>query len=183
MSIAQVLHTSINWIMGENVYSEEEKELLMNYRQCGVHGKSYLQKVSRCEALIALEERESPEHYTVPCIIPGCYVCDGAKYTIVDTKPILTNNPDVFMALCVPNNNWAPRYCKHDIILLTNRYPMHGEEALFIYKDKIYYRKYIEKEQTNILRCINDRQEELIFKRMDSESLICIGTATGIIRA
>lgn len=169
--------------MGENVCSKEENELLMNYRQCGVHGKNYLQTVSRCEALIATEEREAPEQYTIPCLIPDSHVCDGAKYTIVDTNPVLTSNPDVFMALFVPNNNWAPRYCKHDIILLANRYPMHGEEALFIYKDKIYYRKYIENEQTNILRCINGRQEELIFKRMDSESLICIGTATGIIRA
>lgn len=170
--------------MGENVCTEEENELLTNYRQCGTHGKIYLQKLSKCEALIASEERITINQYVIPCLIPDSRICDGEKYNTVDTQStISTCDPDAFMALYVPNNNWAPRYCKHDIILLKNRYPMHGEEALFIYHDKIFYRKYIEESNKYILRCINGRQEDLVFKRMDSESLVCIGTAGGIIRA
>lgn len=183
MSITQVLHTSINWIMGENVCSEEENMLLMNYRQCGAHGKSVLQKVAKYEALSALEEREAPEKHLIPCLVPDSLISDGKKYNNVETQTIHTSEPDAFMALYVPNNNWAPRYCKHDIILLKNRFPMSGEEALFIYKSKIFYRKYIEGEREHILRCINGRQEDLVFKRMDSESLICIGTAGGVIRS
>ncbi|MBQ8038643.1 MAG: hypothetical protein IJ274_01985, partial [Lachnospiraceae bacterium] len=148
-----------------------------------IHGKNVLQKVAKYEALIALEEREAPGKHIIPCLVPDGQICDGEKYNAVETKFIPTSDPDAFMALHVPNNNWAPRYCKHDVILLKNRFPIHGEEALFIYKGKIFYRKYIEGEQENILRCINGRQEDLVFKRMDSESLICIGTASGIIRA
>ncbi len=183
LNIAQVLHTSVNWIMGENVCSEEENLLLVNYRQCGAHGKSVLQQVAKYEALIALEERDAPEKHIVPCLVPDSRVCDGSKYSVVETKTIYTSDPDAFMALYVPNNNWAPRYCKHDIILLKNRFPLHEEEALFIYKSKIFYRKYIETERGHILRCITGRKEDMTFQRMDTESLLCIGTTTGIIRA
>lgn len=169
--------------MGENVCSEEENLLLMRYRQCGIHGKGVLQQVAKYEAMISLEERESQEKHLIPCFIPDSLISDGKKYHSVETRTTHTDNPDAFMALYVPNNNWAPRYCKHDIVLLKNRFPMPGEEALFIYKGKIYYRKYIERENEQVLQCINGRQEDLVFKRMDSESLICIGTADGIIRA
>ena len=79
LSITQVLHTSINWIMGENVCSEEENMLLMNYRQCGAHGKSVLQKVAKYEALSALEEREAPEKHLIPCLVPDSLISDGKK--------------------------------------------------------------------------------------------------------
>lgn len=169
--------------MGENVCSEEENLLLMNYRQCGTHGKSVLQQIAKYEALLASEERDSPEKHIIPCFVPDSRVCDGSKYSTVETKSIHTCEPKAFLALYVPNNHWAPRYCKHDIVLLENRFPMHEEEALFIYKGKIYYRKYIEVERNHFLRCITGRQEDLVFQRMDSESLICIGTTIGIVRA
>ena len=111
--------------MGENVCSEEENLLLMNYRQCGAHGKSVLQQVAKYEALVALEERESPGKHLIPCLVPDNQIRDGEKYHAVETRTIPTSNPNAFMALYVPNNNWAPRYCKHDIILLKNRFPMH----------------------------------------------------------
>lgn len=183
MNIAQVLHTSVNWMMGENVYTEEENQLLNNYRQCGAHGKSVLQQVAKYEALIALEEREAPGKHMIPCLVPDSQICDGSKYHTVETKTIYTSEAEAFMALYVPNNNWAPRYCKHDIILLKNCFPMNEEEALFIYHGKIHYRKYIETEKGHILRCITGRKEDLTFQRMDTESLLCIGTTIGIIRA
>lgn len=169
--------------MGESVYSKEENQLLANYRSCGTHGKSFLQQAAKYEAHIALEEREAPDKHIIPCLIPDNMVCDGAKYSTGTTEEIYTSESEAFMALHVPNNNWAPRYCKHDIILLHNRFPRHGEEALFSYKNMIFFRKYLEGESEHILRCINGRQKDLVFRRMDSESLLCIGTAGGIIRA
>lgn len=183
LNIAQCLHTSVNWLMGENVCSEEENMLLSNYRQCGIHGKSMVQQVAKYEALTAQEEREAPGKHLVPCLVPDNRVCDGSHYGVVETKSIPTTEADAFMALYVPNNNWAPRYCKHDIILLNNRFPMPEEEALFIYQSRIYYRKYIENENGHILRCINGRYPDLTFKRMDDSSLLFIGTAIGIIRS
>ena len=183
LSIAQVLHTSVNWIMGENVCSEEENQLLNNYRQCGAHGKNVLQQVAKYEAMIAQEERQTSVKHRIPCMIPDNKVCDGSHYNVVETKFIDTNHQEAFMALHVPNNLWVPRYCKNDIVLLKNCFPMHTEEALFIYQGKIYYRKYIENEDHHILRCINGRYPDLIFKRMDEQDLLCIGTAVGIVRA
>ena len=183
LNLSHILHVSVNWLMGESVSTKEEELLLMNYRKCGTHGKSILQQVASFEAHTALDEREAPGKQSIPCIVPDPLVCEGSKYGTGVTKEVYTTEPEAFLALRVPNNNWAPRFCKHDIILLKDKFPKHGEEALFTYKGSVFYRKYIEGEQEHILRCVNGRQEDLTFKRMDSDSLVCIGTAIGIIRA
>ncbi len=183
LNLSHALHVSINWLMGESISSKEEDLLLMHYRKCGVHGKSILQQVAKYEASTALDERESPCRHSVPCIYPSCLADDGSKYGTGETKDIYTTESKAFMAICVPNNNWAPRFCKHDIILLKDTFPKHGEEALFTYHGEIYFRKYIEGEREHILRCINGRHRDLVFRRMDSESLVCIGTSIGIVRA
>ena len=182
LNLSHALHLSVNRLMGESVSTKEE-ELLMNYRKCGIHGKSILQQVAKYEANTALHEREAPGRHSIPCIIPDTLAHDGAKYGTGETKEVYTSEPEAFMALYVPNNNWVPRFCKHDIILLKDKFPKHGEEALFTYKGKIYYRKYIEGDREYILRCVNGKHKDLVFKRMDSDSLVCIGTSIGIVRA
>ena len=42
------------------------------------------------------------------------------------------------------NNDFAPLYCKDDVLLLENRFPSNGEIASFLISDRIYIRKYIE---------------------------------------
>jgi len=182
LNIAQVLHISVNWIMGKDIYPEEESLLLDNYRQCGIHGRNYIQQIAKYEAIITMEEKSVQGMHRIPCLLPDNQICDGSVYKVIKTKYLCTNNPNAFMALLVPNNLWVPRYCKQDIILLKNCFPMSGEEALFIYQGKVYYRKYMENNNTHILRCINERYPDLIFQRMDDQSLLCIGTATGVIR-
>lgn len=183
LNITQALDTSVHWIMGETICCEDENLLLMNYRRCGVHGKNYLQQAAKCEALVALEERNSPEKHIIPFLFPDNKVCDGEKFSILEQKTLATVHPDAFMAIYVPNNLWAPRYCTHDIILLKNCFPAHKEEALFIYHGRVYYRKYLEREQQHVLRCVNGRYPDLIFKRMDDRALVCVGTAIGVVRA
>ncbi len=183
LNLSHVLHVSVNWLMGESVASKDEDLLLQHYRMCGVHGKSILQQTAKYEALTAKDERETPGRHSIPCIVPDGLACEGMKYGTGETKEIYTTESEAFIALEVPNNNWAPRYCKYDRILLKDRFPKNGEEALFTYKNEIYFRKYIEGDREHILRCINNRHTDLIFKRMDCQSLVCIGTAIGIIRA
>ena len=183
LNLSHVLQVSVNWLMGESVSTPEEEILLIHYRKCGTHGKSILQQVAKYEAHTAKDEREAAGQHSIPCIIPDALANDGTRYSTGETKEVYTNNPHAFMALYVPNNNWAPRYCKHDIILLKDSFPKNNEEALFTYQGQIYYRKYIEGEQEHILRCINGRCKDLLFRRMDCDSLVCIGTSIGIIRA
>lgn len=183
LQLSHVLHVSINWLMGEKTFTKDEEELILNYRKCGIHGKSVLQQVSKFESHTALDEREAPGKHRIPCIVPDSLLYESAKYNIGETKEIYTPEQDAFMAFTVPNNNWAPHFCKHDIILLKDAFPNSGEEALFTYRGEIYYRKYIEGDQEHILRCINGRHKDLVFKRMDSESLVCVGTFLGIVRA
>lgn len=183
LSLSQALRISVNLLMGESVLSDDEYLLITNYRQCGSHGKSLLQQIAKYEAHTAKFERETSGRHSVPCIIPDTIFRDGMKYSTSEMKDIYTTEPDAFLALKAPNNNWAPKFCKGDIILLKDQFPHHGEDALFTYQDCVYFRKYLEGETEHILRCVNGRHNDLIFKRMDTETLICIGTAIGIVRA
>lgn len=182
LSLSHVLHVSVNWLMGEIISTSEEAELLFNYRRCGRHGKSVLQQIAKYEAYTALAEREASGKHSIPCIVPNDLFCEGSKYGATQTKEVYTTDSNAFLALYVPNNNWAPKLCKYDTILLKDKFPLSGENALFSYQGNIYFRKYIETEKGYILRCINERHEDLVFKRMDDPSLICIGTAIGLVR-
>lgn len=183
LSLSHVLHISVNWLMGETILSKEEDLLITNYRQCGAHGKSLLQQIAKYEAHTAKLEREALGKHSVSCIIPDSLAEDGAKYSTSEMKDIYTTEPDAFLALKVPNNSWAPKFCKGDLILLKDQFPRHGENALFTYLGRIYFRKYLEGETEHILRCVNGRHQDLTFRRMDTETLVCIGTAIGIVRA
>ena len=50
---------------------------------------------------------------------------------------------------------------------------------MFAWKDRVYFRKYVETEKGFELQCITHRHEPMFFKRMDE--LVCLGTATGVI--
>ena len=97
------------------------------------------------------------------------------------TEEVYTSLPDAYMALVVPNNEWCPKYCKGDMILLANRFPKHGEEALFRNEEYVYYRKFLEMDNGYILRCINNRHDDMFLKRMDS--LDYVGTAIGVVKS
>ena len=181
LNLSHVLHRSVNWLMGESVSSKDEDALLMYYRMCGKHGKSILQQIAKYEAYTAKDEREAPGRHSIPCIMPSDITCEGMKYSTSNTKEVYTIEPEAFLALHIPNNSWSPKYCKDDVILLTDRFPRTGEEALFTYQDHVYLRKYIEGSKEHILRCINGLHRDLVFVRMDS--LVCIGTVIGIVRA
>lgn len=179
LHISQVLGCSVNWLMGEPIMTPDEEAMLRNYRKCGRHGKSILQLMAKYEAHTARKEREAAERHMIPCIIAQTVSCEGMKYNSGDTRQIFVPEPDAFLGLRVPNNNWSPRYCRGDIVLFANRSPENGERALFALGGEIHFRRYEEKERGFSLHCITDRHEPMHFKRMDE--LICLGTAIGVI--
>lgn len=179
LHISQVFGCTVNWLLGEPFMTPEEEAMLKNYRACGKHGKGILQLMAKYEAHTAKKEREAKDKHMIPCIIAHTISCEGMKYNSGDTKQIFVSEPDAFLGLHVPNNNWAPRYCRGDIVLFENRAPEHGERALFLWEGNIYFRRYEEKGKGFALHCITDRHEPLNFRRMDE--LTCLGTAIGVI--
>ena len=179
LNISRVLGCSVNWLMGEPIMTPDEEAMLRNYRKCGKHGKGILQLMAKYEAHTARQEREAKDRHMIPCIMAQTVSCEGMKYNSGDTKQIFVTEPDAFLGLHVPNNNWSPRYCRGDVVLFANRSPVHGERALFAWNGLIYFRRYEEKERGFALHCITDRHEPMHFKRMDE--LVCLGTAIGVI--
>lgn len=179
LNISKVLNCSMNWLMGDAIMTPDEEAMLRNYRKCGKHGKGILQLMAKYEAHTARQEREAKDRHMIPCIMAQTVSCEGMKYNSGDTKQIFVTEPDAFLGLHVPNNNWSPRYCRGDVVLFANRSPVHGERALFAWNGLIYFRRYEEMERGFSLHCITDRHEPLHFKRMDE--LECLGTAIGVV--
>ena len=179
LSISRVLGCSVNWLMGEPIMTPDEEAMIRNYQKCGKHGKGILQLMAKYEANTARKEREAKDRHMIPCIMAHTVSCEGMKYNSGDTKQIFVTEPDAFLGLHVPNNNWSPRYCRGDVVLFANRAPEHGERALFSHEGLIYFRRYEEMERGFSLHCITDRHEPLKFRRMDE--LVCLGTAIGVI--
>lgn len=181
VSISEAFGVTVNYLYGHHFLSDEERELIDCYRMCGKHGKSIMAVIAKYEAYTAKAERDAKDKHLIPCILPKDAACDGMKYDSNNMTKIYTTEPDAFIALQVPSNNWHPRYCKDDIILLADRFPRHNEEALFTKESKVYFRKYIETEKGYILRCVNNRHEDIKVRRMDE--YMCFGTSVGIVRA
>ncbi len=180
LGISRALDVSVNYLMGESLFSDEEKALIHHYRKCGNHGKNIMMLIAEYEAGIALYERNQKDKHRIPCIVPIGEVGDGIKYSTCETIEVYTTEPNAFIAVLTPNNYWAPSYCKDDMLLLEKRFPKNGEDALFTIEDKVYFRRYIEKEKGFLLRCPNDRKADLEFDRMDK--VYCVGTCIGIVR-
>ena len=180
INISRALKVSVNYLMGENIYTKEEENLLRCYRKCGNHGKNIIMLVAEYEAGAALHERNEKDKHRIPCIIPIGETMDGIKYSTCETIEVYTTEPKAYIAALVPNNNWAPSYCKDDMILLEKRFPKSGEDAIFTIEGRVYFRRYIEKKKSFVLKCTNHRNDDLEFERMDR--VYCVGTCIGIVR-
>jgi SOS-response transcriptional repressor LexA len=101
-------------------------------------------------------------------------------YDLCDTIEIDTNSHDAYIAIQMTNNDFAPVYCKGDIILFENRFPQHAEYAAFLIADRIYLRKYLEEGKTYRLQCLHKHGEDIVLKRMDEADYI--GTIIGVVR-
>lgn len=180
MAISRVLHVSVNYLMGEGFITEDEKNLLQYYRDCGQHGKSVMHLVGKYESGMAKNERNNKGKHKIPCIVPLGHVVDGARYNSCETVEIETIVPEAFLAMAITNNNFSPVYCKGDTILLEDRFPENGERAFWSINNVIYCRQFVETATRYVLKSFNKNGQHMEFKRMDS--IECIGTCIDVIR-
>ena len=151
------------------IYRREQ--LLFAYRESGEHGKKFIRAIAEIEAqwqagVDVNEERE------IPCLIPAVETSDGAAFSSFDVEHVKTACENVYMAVRLPNDHFSPRYCKNDVLLLSDKFPNEGENALFLYNHRLYFRQFHISEKGYALNTINGRGTALRFRRMDSCRLI-----------
>ena len=91
---------------------------------------------------------------------------------LIDVEHVKTACENVYMAVRLPNDHFSPRYCKNDVLLLSDKFPTEGENALFLYNHRLYFRQFHISEKGYALSAINGRGTALKFRRMDSCRLI-----------
>lgn len=179
-AISKATGHSMNCLLGECPHTTQEKILLRQYRSCGSHGKSVIELIAKYEATAAKAEREAFGRHSVPCIIPKGSIRGGIVYDECETIEITTSVQDAYVGILMPTNELAPIYCKGDTLLLENRFPSHGEYAVFFKEKRVYIRQYLEEGKQYRLRSIHDENRDMILKRMDE--IDYIGTCIGVVR-
>lgn len=178
--IADALQLSVDCLMCKCPHTAAERAIIHNYRSCGKHGKSIIELIARYEASAMKGERERTAKHKIPCILPRGEMHKGIVYDLCETVEIEASIPEAYIAIQMMNNDFAPLYCKDDVLLLENRFPSNGENASFLISDRIYIRKYIEEGKLYRLKCLHKHDEDIILKRMDE--IDYIGTIIGVIR-
>lgn len=180
VKMASALNLSVNCLMGQCMHTKEERAILQCYRNSGRHGKAIIELVAKYEAGAMKAEREAKERHKIPCIVPHGDLRKGILYDTCETVEAETSIIDAYVAIQMTNNDFAPVFCKHDILLFENRFPRHGEIAAFYKTDRAYIRKYIEEDNQYRLKCLHGQGDDIVLKRMDE--IDYIGTYIGLLR-
>lgn len=170
LALSRTLNVSMESLMGESP-REEEEQLLFAYRESGEHGKKFIRAIAEIEAQwqAGMEKNDSRE---IPCLIPAAETSDGVAFSSFDVEHVKTSCQNAYMAVRLPNDHFSPRYCKNDVLLLSDKFPAEGENALFLYNHRLYFRQFHASEKGYALNTINGRGVPLRFRRMDSCRLI-----------
>lgn len=180
LALSEATGHSINCFLGKCPHTPQEKAILRNYRSCGSHGKSIIELVAKYEAGSVKSEREAYNKHLIPCLLPHGDIYKGIIYDTCETVEIETSTPEAYIAIKMTSNDLAPVYCKDDVILLENRFPNNEEYAAFFRGDRVYIRKFIEEDGHYRLKCLHNRDADIVLKRMDE--LQYVGTCCGVVR-
>lgn len=180
MKLANSFHLTVNCLMGQCPHTPQERAILINYRNCGKHGKSIIELIARYEASAMKRDREQSGKHKIPCIVPQGTVCHGIIYDMCETVEIETDVMEAFIAIRLVSNDLAPTYCKDDVLLFENRFPMNGEKAAFYKGDRVYIRKFLEENGQYRLKCLHNRDADIVLKRMDEVDYI--GACIDVVR-
>lgn len=181
-AMAKALNCSIHYLLGdESILSQDEIELIKNYRNCGNHGKSIISLIGRYESKSAKLERESKMKHSIPCMIPLEKVQDGFMYTSCRVEDVETTVEEAYAAIELTSNAYAPIFYKGDRILIKDAFPENGEQAVFVREGRVYFREFCESSGSCLLKKVHGRSSD--FETVKIDELECIGVYVGVIRA
>ena len=181
LKIADAFGLSVNCMVGKCPHTSPERALIHNYRSCGSHGKSIIELIARYEAGAIKNEREAKGKHKIPCLYPQADMRKGFVYDLCETNDIETTVADAYISIQMPSNDFAPIYCKCDVLLFEDKFPSQGEVAAFLIADRAYIRKFYEEDGKYRLKCLHRYGEDIVLKRMDEVDYI--GTCIGVVRS
>lgn len=181
IKMAGALEMSVNCLLGKCPHTPEERAVLQNYRKCGKHGQAMIQMIARYEAGAIKGERESIEKHKITCFLPRGEARKGIVLDICEREEIETSIKEAFVAIQMQDNDFAPIFCKGDILVFEDRFPEHGERAAFFCGNRMYIRKFLEEEGQYRLKCLHPYGEDLVLKRLDEFDYI--GTCIDVLRS
>ncbi len=181
MAMAEALDMTINSLLGvENTSNNEERKLINYYRNCGKHGKNVILNIAKYESNVIKDTQESLRQHKVICLKSENDIFTGMLFDVDNPYEIYTNKREAYMAFETSVNDASPTYCKGDIVLIENRFPVSGEHGVFLKDDKIFIKKFVEQKEGYCLIPIHRIGNEIYFKKMDS--IECLGAVCGLIR-
>lgn len=180
LKIADAFDLSLDCMIGKCPHSTSERTIIHNYRNCGHHGKSVIELIARYEASAIKNEREMRGKHKIPCLYPPIDMHNGFVYDLCETNDIETTVPDAYISIQMQGNDFAPIYCKGDILLFKDKFPSQGEVAAFLVGSRVYIRKFYEEDGRYRLKCLHRYGEDIVLKRMDEVDYI--GTCIGVVR-
>lgn len=180
MAMAEALDMTINALLGvENATNREELQLIQDFRLLGSQGRSRVLSLAHCEVIRKRQKKEEEGKYKIPCLSAPNDIFYHGLYHNNYKNEIYTDKKEAYLAFQTSINDNAPTYFKGDILLLENRFPQVGEEAVFLYEDQLLIRIYREAEGEYHLDTIHKIGKNISMKRLDKVE--CIGTCCGVI--
>lgn len=181
MAMAEALDMTINSLLGvENTSNNEERKLINYFRNCGKHGKNVILNIAKYEASLMKEAQEGLHQHKIPCLKAEGDVFLGKLLDGDYPYEIFTNKKEAYIAFETMVNDAAPTYCKGDVILIENKFPVSGEHGVFLKDDKIFVKIFTEKKDGYCLNPIHRIGNEIYLKKL--ENIECLGTVCGLIR-
>lgn len=180
--LARVLKVTPDEILGYT--SNDEEQLLYNYRKCGHHGKQLVEFMADKHALASVKAEEN-EKVRIAYYEPVSSLEDGIVEATSNVKYIDAENTKAFVGYKIATNNFINYYFYNgDIILLEKRAPQYGEKAVFSDGHISYFRIFEESDKQCFrfkLKAMNDKGEDLYINDF-KDRFICVGTCIDVVR-
>lgn len=163
--------------------TEGERELLNKYRTLNNHSKELVNYIIDLEAKVSKGHSEGNKSI-IECFVPTGIYGDGSFYESCNVDIIEYTNIDddvnAEFAIKMITDTLGPVFFRNDILLMSNRFPMNGEIAIFMNNHKQYIRKYYCTDKGIKLVGINDYSRNI--ENCNLKDFVCIGTLLTVLR-
>ena len=163
--------------------TEDERELLTKYRTLNNHSKEIIGFIIDLETRVSRGHSEGDKSI-MECFVPTGIYGDGAFYESCNVDVIEYTNIDkdekAEFAIKVVTDTLSPVFFRNDILLMSHRFPMNGEIAIFMHNHKQYIRKYYRTDSTIKLVGVSEYSRTL--ENCDLRDFVCIGTVLTVLR-
>lgn len=180
LAISKAFDMSVAAFLG--IEDPAEEKLQKDFLRCSPSGQKLLKNIAAVEKAIADKTTYAYDPKTITCYCPSIGSLDGiTRQSSYETKQTQTSCMEASFAVEMPNDDFSPTYFRKDILLFVKRFPHNGEHALFLYQNRILFRRFLDnfsaKSPEYVLEPIGSVGSKLVFERMDQCTALaaCIG--------